>query len=710
MNTDHEPTVFAALPEEIILQIVAICSVRDVLSLGCTCTRLHAITQQNILWITLLRDSLAPVYPIPHDVLSPDSSHDPKTLVRHYADIGRAWLRQRSQPPKNILQGRDTKDPLLGLELLQEQWLLIVRVSSVEMWFISTEDHKRIAVLSFAEMARWTSYAAAVEDGKNLVVVLTNGMSGQSAERNSEVFRVQLRVPKYNVRPTSSFVSIPNDPAQRTVQCIDPETRQIAFSRPGMVDIVRYPPDLNPADSDPAQEQEPIRYASISTEREDLEELWNGVVAIRFVREHVLIIRARSVQVYANPLFSGDPEASTTDPRASHRNSSSAQTDRPSRVNRASHVAPEPPPCVQHAFPGNSFRQVSVSALTQRSGAPDMYDVQILANEVLQGLFLFDVTLVFPERAISANEKSKVSLPTIHDMPLPLLDVRLRGVYAMSMSTQQDLKLPRKSGSALQKHLTRQAMMHGGPPPLIRGGQGRGSSQPAISGSARPLLRGGLARPMMPPLAAPASTLPPSAGSHHPHQPTSSFGLPPSSFAQPQQTSTTLHQAARAESQYQIVSARGFVSAFALGPRARRAVWVERRRGSTLREIFAWDWRESMVEVTPVEEDAGGSGDSVGEMDVDGVSQTGDAGLENAVDVDSGSAIPDARDASHELAVEAPREMTGAAIFTLESYDLRDDITHCTFSETEGIILFGTRAGGVFLLRPGYHAELYARG
>ncbi|KAL1668897.1 hypothetical protein GGF50DRAFT_123665 [Schizophyllum commune] len=696
MNIDRESTVFAALPEEIILQIVAICSVRDVLSLGCTCTRLHAITQQNILWITLLRDSLAPVYPIPHDVLSPDTSHDPKTLVRHYAGIGSAWLRQRSQPPKNILQGRDTKDPLLGLELLQEQWLLIVRVSSVEVWYIGTEDHKRIAVLSFVETARWTSYAAAVEDGKKLVVVLTNGMSGQSAERNSEVFRVHLRVPKYNVRPTSSFISIPNDPAQRTVQCIDPETRQIAFSRPGMVDIVRYP--LEPPDLDLAHEQEPIQYASISTEREDLEELWNGIVAIRFVREHVLIVRARSVQVYANPLLSGNPETSTTDPRASHH-SPRSQTDRPSRISRTSQVAPEPPPCVQHAFAGNSFRQVSVSALTQRLGAPDTYDVQILANEVLQGLFLFDVTLVFPERA-SGHKQENTPLLTIHDIPLPLLDVRLRGVYAMSMSTQQDLKLPRKSGSALQKHLTRQAMMHGGPPPLMRGGRGRGSSHPATSGSSRPLLRGGPARPMMPPLAASSSIHASSAGPHHPHQ-------TPSSFAQPQQTPTTLHQAARAESQYQIVSARGFVSAFALGPRARRAVWVERRRGSTLREIFAWDWRESMVEVTPADEDATGSSGRAEEMDIDDASQTGDAASEGAC---SGYITSDAQHAPHELAVEAPREMTGAAVFTLESYDLRDDITHCTFSETEGIVLFGTRAGGVFLLRPGYHAELYARG
>ena len=71
-----------------------------------------------------------------------------------------------------------------------------------------------------------------------------------------------------------------------------------------------------------------------------------------------------------------------------------------------------------------------------------------------------------------------------------------------------------------------------------------------------------------------------------------------------------------------------------------------------------------------MEEDTGSSG-SVGEMVVDDASQSGDASLENAVDGGSGSAIQDARDTSHELAIEAPREMTGAAVFTLESYDLR---------------------------------------
>lgn len=36
------------------------------------------------------------------------------------------------------------------------------------------------------------------------------------------------------------------------------------------------------------------------------------------------------------------------------------------------------------------------------------------------------------------------------------------------------------------------------------------------------------------------------------------------------------------------LSSRGFVSAYAVGPRAKRAVWVERIRGSTLREVQIW--------------------------------------------------------------------------------------------------------------------------
>ncbi|KAJ7505548.1 hypothetical protein B0H11DRAFT_428266 [Mycena galericulata] len=43
---------------------------------------------------------------------------------------------------------------------------------------------------------------------------------------------------------------------------------------------------------------------------------------------------------------------------------------------------------------------------------------------------------------------------------------------------------------------------------------------------------------------------------------------------------------------------------------------------------------------------------------------------------------------------------TSPSVFTLASYDLRDDLTHCALAELSGRIVMGNRAGAVFLLTP----------
>ncbi|KAJ7708966.1 hypothetical protein B0H17DRAFT_1031367 [Mycena rosella] len=43
---------------------------------------------------------------------------------------------------------------------------------------------------------------------------------------------------------------------------------------------------------------------------------------------------------------------------------------------------------------------------------------------------------------------------------------------------------------------------------------------------------------------------------------------------------------------------------------------------------------------------------------------------------------------------------TAARVFTLASYDLREDLTHCALAEVSGHIVLGNRAGNVFLLTP----------
>lgn len=56
----------------------------------------------------------------------------------------------------------------------------------------------------------------------------------------------------------------------------------------------------------------------------------------------------------------------------------------------------------------------------------------------------------------------------------------------------------------------------------------------------------------------------------------------------------------------QVATSRGFVSAFSLGPQGKRAVWVERRRGSLMREIVVWTKEEG------AREDFVGGGRNVG--------------------------------------------------------------------------------------------------
>lgn len=109
---------------------------------------------------------------------------------------------------------------------------------------------------------------------------------------------------------------------------------------------------------------------------------------------------------------------------------------------------------------------------------------------------------------------------------------------------------------------------------------------------------------------------------------------------------------------------RGFLSTHSLGLQGKRAVWVERKRSSTVREVQVWS-REKLL------------------VDSDG-----------------------------------PVEIERKVVYSLESYDLRgkcfssqifdmgtpadllypDDITHCAFSELNGRIFLGYRSGDISFL------------
>ncbi|KAF8993794.1 hypothetical protein BDQ17DRAFT_1367915 [Cyathus striatus] len=92
------------------------------------------------------------------------------------------------------------------------------------------------------------------------------------------------------------------------------------------------------------------------------------------------------------------------------------------------------------------------------------------------------------------------------------------------------------------------------------------------------------------------------------------------------------------------VGARGFISAHRLGNQGKRAVWVERKRGSTIREVQVWDHLQD------------------------------------------------------DHFTDGPVEMDGRVVHKVVSYDLRDDIVHCTLGESTGRVVLGCRSGDIFVI------------
>ncbi|KAE9390461.1 hypothetical protein BT96DRAFT_1024562 [Gymnopus androsaceus JB14] len=102
-----------------------------------------------------------------------------------------------------------------------------------------------------------------------------------------------------------------------------------------------------------------------------------------------------------------------------------------------------------------------------------------------------------------------------------------------------------------------------------------------------------------------------------------------------------------------------FMSAYAMGPQGMRAIWIERNRRSTLKQIVA-------CRLLPDPED---------------------------------SLEPNAR-------VGFPRALDALVVYAIESYDLREDITHCALGEVSGRIVLGNRVGDVFVLETGVDFKL----
>ncbi|PCH44451.1 hypothetical protein WOLCODRAFT_154493 [Wolfiporia cocos MD-104 SS10] len=128
---------------------------------------------------------------------------------------------------------------------------------------------------------------------------------------------------------------------------------------------------------------------------------------------------------------------------------------------------------------------------------------------------------------------------------------------------------------------------------------------------------------------------------------------------------------------------RAFVSACVLGPAGMRGVWVERRRGSVRRAVVGF--RAAFQDLDKLDEGQLESAGPTGEMRREG---GGDADTDRDTEGSEQNWWEDP-----ELQV-----IDGSTLHEVNSYDLRNDITHCAFSEATTQIVLGTRNGRIQLL------------
>ncbi|KAI0695340.1 hypothetical protein C8T65DRAFT_665439 [Cerioporus squamosus] len=149
--------------------------------------------------------------------------------------------------------------------------------------------------------------------------------------------------------------------------------------------------------------------------------------------------------------------------------------------------------------------------------------------------------------------------------------------------------------------------------------------------------------------------------------------------------------------------ARGFISACALGPAGRRGVWVERGRGAVRRVVYGFNahWQGSDDEDDEDDDLVFGreGGSYSNRKDERGETRRRQKGKKNR-GFQPGTPISVAN-SEHDvdsMLARAPRAIEGKEVYEVDSYDLRDDITHVAFSETTGVIAMGTRKGDIRLL------------
>ncbi|KAJ7777160.1 hypothetical protein B0H16DRAFT_1853488 [Mycena metata] len=257
------------LPSDVLLLVIStFLDVSDIHLMRQTCREVEQLTRDKSIWFARLED-LRNRGNIP----LPPAASDLTTSVGLSS---------------SALESIVVRASITGLNIFLDIWLLIVCDGLVYLWDIRPRRPRKgyCDTLDLRGPGlRWSSYAASLAPGnEQILLAMSSGMAIGSLKKTA-LYSINIGTSDFTGTGTFNLVRTFDSPNPRTVVALDPNRCLIVLSSStGTLDIVGWGHRTD--------------NGHISLDEDDTEDLYNGVVALRFLGSHFLAIRTHTIELH----------------------------------------------------------------------------------------------------------------------------------------------------------------------------------------------------------------------------------------------------------------------------------------------------------------------------------------------------------------------------------------------------------------------------